>query len=363
MDEIYFLLRLLSVPGIGNQRVKQLVKKFEDPGSIFKVSAKEISRRGDLKYNIARRIKKDEYDKTAEKQTNEIRSRDVKVISYLSAQYPESLKRIYNSPVLLYVKGSILKEDENSISIVGMRTPSQYGQKAAEYFSRELSRRGITIISGMARGIDSFAHKGAIRHKGRTIAVLGSGLNVIYPPENRRLYQSIIESGAVVSEFPFNTPPNPENFPKRNRIISGLSKGTLVIEAGEKSGSLITAYLALEQGREVFAVPGLINGIKSRGTHKLIKEGAKLVENIEDILEEIPALSGRVTDDNSMKKIIQDLSENELKLWNILSDIPLHIDNIASTSGMSTSAALSLLLSMELNNSVKQLSGMKFKRN
>ena len=193
---------------------------------------------------------------------------------------------IYDRPAFLYVRGNLNKDDIN-IAVVGSRQASTYGKYTTEKISRELALKGLTIVSGMARGLDSAAHRGALTAHGRTVAVLGSGLDVIYPPENKKLFADIIQNGAVISEFPLGTPPRSTNFPARNRIISGMSYGVVIVEAGEKSGSLITARLALEQGREVFAVPGSIDTAGSRGTNKLIKQGAKLIENVDDILEEI----------------------------------------------------------------------------
>ena len=197
-----------------------------------------------------------------------------------------NLLNIYDRPVFFYVLGRLDKEDV-PLAIVGSRNASTYGRYTTDRISRELALRGITIVSGMARGIDSCAHRGALAAKGRTIAVLGSGLDVIYPPENKKLFAAISSNGAVISEFPLGTQPLSYNFPARNRIISGLSYGVVVVEAGEKSGSLITAKLAMEQGREVFAIPGTIDSASSRGTNSLIKQGAKLIENIDDILEDI----------------------------------------------------------------------------
>ena len=222
-----------------------------------------------------------------DKEIGLIKKYDVEVITIDEDQYPKNLKHIYNPPRVLYVKGKLIPEDYYSIGIVGSRKASFYGQQNAERLGSELAQKGFTVISGMARGIDTYAHKGALKAKGRTIAVLGSGINVVYPPENKTLMDEISRNGAVISEFPIDTRPNRQNFPMRNRIISGLSMGVLVIEAARKSGALITASFALEQGREVFSLPGRVDMSTSRGTLGLIKEGAKLVESVDDILEEL----------------------------------------------------------------------------
>jgi len=210
----------------------------------------------------------------------------INIVTCLDELYPKNLLNIYDRPPFLYVLGGLEQEDI-PVAIVGSRHASTYGKYTTDRISRELALRGITIVSGMARGIDSCAHRGALAAKGRTIAVLGSGLDVIYPPENKNLFTAIAQNGAVVSEFPLGTQPLSYHFPARNRIISGLSYGIVVVEAGEKSGSLITARLAMEQGREVFAIPGTIDSASSRGTNSLIKQGAKLIDSIDDILEDI----------------------------------------------------------------------------
>jgi DNA processing protein len=206
-------------------------------------------------------------------------------LSLSSSDYPEYLKEIFDPPTVLYYFGDV-KPDDVCMGIVGSRKSSEYGKNTAKSFASKLSQNGFAVVSGMARGIDTKAHEGALESEGKTYAIIGSGLDIVYPPENKKLMQKIIDNGAVISEFPPGTKPNPYNFPIRNRIISGMSLGVIVVEAGLRSGSLITANLALEQGRDVFAVPGNINRIINKGSNKLIKEGAKLVENIDDILEE-----------------------------------------------------------------------------
>jgi len=364
MEKLYNLLRLIGVNGIGNKRILKLYNFFGSLDVIFKASTQEIMNLIGIDYDTAVQIKDDTYKRFADKQISEIKKKNFKVLTYWSSDYPLPLKRIFNPPVVLFYKGTIEEKDFNSISVVGMRMPSQYGKQATEYFCTELVSRDITIISGMARGIDTIAHRCSLKNKGRTLAVLGSGLNVCYPPENRKLFNDITKSGAVISEFPLYTPPNKENFPRRNRIISALSKGTLVVEGGVKSGALITAYFALDQGKEVFAVPGNINNTKSRGTHKLIKEGAKLVEVVNDILEEIPVFQDKNKPIYEQdEEIVKNLTSEEVRLWEVLTAEPIHIDKIALKAGISTSEALTLLLSMELKDCVRQLTGMKFIRN
>jgi DNA processing protein len=228
-----------------------------------------------------------------------------------------------------------------------------------------LVKRGITIVSGLARGIDSIGHLSALKGKGRTLAVLGSGLDVLYPPENRGLSEQISSSGAVISEFPFGTKPEAPNFPRRNRLISGLSLGVVIVEAGPKSGALLTAHCALEQNREVFAIPGNLGAKNSEGTNRLIKEGAKLVTSVEDILEELRFDTGKEKPATRMEeeKALLDLSEMEKSIFNLISDEPYHIDKIAACASIDVPQTLSALLSLELKGLVKQLSGKMFVRN
>jgi len=262
-----------------------------------------------------------------------------------------------------------LNKDDINIAIVGSRAASTYGKYTTERISRELTLKGLTVVSGMARGIDSAAHRGAITAQGRTIAILGSGLDVIYPPENKKLFADIIQNGAVISEFPLGTPPRSANFPARNRIISGMSYGVVIVEAGEKSGSLITARLALEQGREVFAVPGSIDSAGSRGTNKLIKQGAKLIENTDDILEEIlPQLeqttalktSSALNAAEIKKELTEILNDVDQKIFNDVSRGRVHIDDLISSTGLPSADILSALTTMELKGIIQQHPGKFF---
>jgi len=214
-------------------------------------------------------------------------------LHFQDKDYPTNLRYVYQPPATIYLEGNIIAQDQIAIAIVGSRRATDYGLRNAERLGFELAAKGITIISGLARGVDSAAHRGALRAKGRTIAVLGSGLNKIYPPENKKLAQEVAQNGALISEFTPDTPPHRLNFPRRNRIISGLSLGVVVVEAAKRSGALITANFALEQGREVFALPGKVDSFTSGGVHDLIKEGAKLIESTEDIIEELEPLKSQ----------------------------------------------------------------------
>jgi DNA processing protein len=359
--DLLSLLSLISVSGVGPYRIRNLIGRFGDPKCVLEADISELCQVDGIDEKTAKSIKNQTDPKFAENQLQLAEKENIQIMTFWDRSYPEILKKIYDPPIVLFIKGSL--ENTDGIAIVGTRSPSKTGQWAAEHFSKGFVENDITIVSGMARGIDTWAHRGAVRDNGRTIAVLGSGVDVIYPPENRILYHKIIEKGAVISEFPIRTEPKSVHFPRRNRIISGLSLGTVVVEAGEKSGALITAYMALEQGREVFAVPGSIRNLKSRGTHRLIKEGAKLVENVEDVYSELPGLKKKEIDKKKRRTDMAELlSASEMKLWNVLSEEPTHIDQIAEQAKIHTSEALAHLLSMELKNCVRQISGMKFIR-
>ena len=282
------MLALSGVPDIGPTRFRNLVAFFGSPENVFKASVNSLKKVEGINQKISENIKKFEKYKFADIQLRILEKTKSKIITYWDENYPENLKNIYDPPIMLFVKGEICDDDKYAISIVGSRKPTQYGKISAGKLSEELSGKGFTIVSGMAYGIDSIAHQGALNVNGRTIAVLGCGLDIIYPKENKSLYRKISENGAVITEFPFRTKPEPGNFPSRNRIISGLGLGVIIVEAGEKSGALITANLALEQNREVFAVPGTIGSPASAGTNKLIKEAsAKLVETADDVIIEL----------------------------------------------------------------------------
>ena len=301
-------------------------------------------------------------------------SKVIRKIQIGDAEYPSNLKTIHSPPRALYVNGSLKEEDSDAVTIVGSRRATPYGLETAERLAFDIASRGVTVVSGMARGIDSAAHKGALRARGRTIAVMGSGHGHIYPPENKDLYARIADSGAVVSEFENDVAPLPKNFPIRNRIISGLSLGLVVVEAARNSGALITADFALEQGRDVFAVPGKVSSETSGGTNELIKDGAKLIQTADDALEElklhhiknISARDGANMDERIAKKthayIYNSLTDDERKAYKILSDEPLYIDDIARQSKIAAPKIAKVLLGLEIKKVIKQLPGKNFVR-
>ncbi len=288
----------------------------------------------------------------------------MKLLTLDAPEFPPSLLQTCNPPPLLYIKGEILEQDMLSIAIVGSRVPDRYGRTITETLSAELVSMGVTIVSGLARGIDSIAQSEAIKHGGRTIGVLGCGLDHIYPPENKDLYKSVSQNGAVISEFNLGTPPVAQNFPRRNRIISGLSLGVVVVQASEKSGSLLSASFALDQNKEVLAVPGDVTKKLSRGTNWLIKKRAKLVETVDDIVSEIDSLrnlhSPGLFEEDRLEKIATSLTQNQKEVFSVLNKQPLHIDEIIRLTGIESSNLLSILLSLELNDYIAQLPGKHF---
>ena len=360
MNKLFEILCLQSIEGLGPNRIRQLITHFGKNKSVLDASFEELSSIESIHQALAKKIVTFKETSFAEKQINQAEKGDIHLISYWDSAYPDPLKDIYNPPVLLYAKGNLELLSADGVAVVGTRRASSYGRIIAEKLSRELSELGVTIFSGMAKGIDTYAHRGALQGKGRTVAVLGCGVNVVYPAVNRELYQKIVREGLILSEFPINTEPSPPFFPRRNRIVSGLSAGTIVVEAGQKSGALITAYLALEQNKEVFAVPGPINSAGSHGPHRLLKEGAKLVEDIGDILAELKQFNH--LEKGKQKPQNPHLSGSEKILWNLLAQEPMHIDLLSEKAEMSMSETLATLLSMELKQNVRKLSGMMYVR-
>jgi len=363
MKDRFYWLALSFVPGVGNVIYQRLLSHFKDAERVFQASREELMKVPNVRPKNIESIKGFKDWDRVKKEMELIDKRQVTLLTWGDEDYPENLRNIYDPPSILYLKGNIIEGDRLAVAVVGSRNPTEYGRLATERIGRDLARQGITVVSGMARGIDSISHKGALSGGGRTIAVLGSGIDVIYPPENKGLYQEIAVQGAVLSEFPMGTHPDGVNFPARNRIISGLSLGVVIVEATLRSGSLITANFALEQGREVFAVPGNVSSPRSRGTNMLIKKGAKLVEVSQDILEEIlPQLATSRKGQEEKDEIPPYLSEDERKVFELLEKEPLHIDLITVRSGLKTNQALAILLSLELNGLNKQLAGKMFVR-
>ncbi len=358
--ELHALLQLSSVTAVGSQRDRNLIARFKSPAVVLQASTRELVEIEGIDRTIAHNIKTTASEKFADEQMQLLAKRGARIITFWDSSYPPLLKKIFDPPVVLFFRGDISELDSKPIGMVGTRSPSSYGRLMAEKFAGEMARKGVTIVSGLARGIDTLAHRAALAMGGRTLAVLGSGVDVIYPDENRKLADQISTSGALISEFPMGTKPDAPHFPRRNRIISGLSVAVLVVEAGQGSGALITADCALDQGRDVYAIPGNINNPKSYGCNHLIQQGAKLISSAEDIFEDI---GGTFSTGGSVQAPINvPLAPQEEKVYLLLSHEPVHIDLIAQKSGMKTSQALAVLLSLELKNLVKQIAGKNFVR-
>jgi DNA processing protein len=357
-------LALYLTPGLGSVAMKGLLERFGEPERIFRASLTELSGVEGIRKEVALAISERRLSGNPEKELEKAEKQGVRILTYSDPAYPALLKAIHDPPMLLYIRGAGIPDNRVFIALVGSRNATDYGMKAAEKIAQGLARRGVGVVSGMARGIDSSSHWGCLEGKGFTVAVLGTGIDVVYPQSNKKLYDQIAEQGSIISEFPMGSPPVPNNFPMRNRIISGLCKGTVIVEATKNSGSLITASLALEQGRDVFAVPGSISSFKSAGCHYLIKQGAAaLIENADDILDALGMnYPGSPKTDTFKQLPLVPIDEDEAILFNIIGDYPVHIDEISRKGKMEAGEVSSLLMKMELKGLVRQLPGKMFVR-
>ena len=343
------LIAITLIKNVGFIRLNRLLKQFGSISKIFSAKKKDICNVKGMTSQIAEEILS--FDKReVEKQIKEIDKYNVSILSILDDEYPQMLKNIYSPPIMLFVRGKEMLKKDINIAIVGTRRASFYGMQASEKFAYELGCSGITIVSGLATGIDANAHKGALKANAKTVAVLGCGVDICYPLSNKKLFAQILEKGTIVSELPMGFQPSRITFPMRNRIISGLSKGVVVVEAAKKSGSLITADLAAEQGRDVFAVPGRIDCSVAQGTLELIKNGAKLVQHTNDILEEIGCSIENVTTKNK-------LTDEQKRILDIISKEPLYIDDIKEEVSCDFGALSSMLLKMQMMGIIKELPG------
>lgn len=366
--ESRYWLALLSIAGIGPQYLRKLVCHFGSPRAVFEASLGEIHDALIISASVAQRIRNFKDWSQMDRQADQMREDGVELVCWLDDSYPPMLRHIYGFPPVLFTKGRLFNHNR-AVAVVGSRSASRYGSFITERLCRDLARYGIVIVSGMARGIDTSAHRGSLAAGGMTVAVLGSGIDVIYPPENKALSLEISGHGAVVSEFLPGTPPKAQNFPLRNRIISGMALGVIVVEATEKSGSLITARMALEQGREVFAVPGGIDAPGSRGTNKLIREGAQLVTSADDIIETLEVQFEGTADssdsthfENAVTPLPIPLNDGERELIRHMGSDPVDVDELVVLTGFEASHCLSALLSLELKGQVQQLPGKRFVR-
>jgi DNA processing protein len=360
-------LALNAVNGMGPVRIKKLIERFGSPEEIFAQTPDVVSAEKIVSGGCISQIFDPELFQLADKQMELAQSMGVEIMTLDDSDYPFYLKEIYAPPPVLYIKGKRQIFNKHAVGIVGTRNPTTYGKFAASSITRELVDCKLVIVSGLARGIDTVAHESCVQKNGFTIAVLGCGIDYIYPKTNEKLAQQICENGALVSEFPLGTIPDAFNFPRRNRIISGLGAGVVVVEAGLKSGSLITAHYALQQGREVFAVPGPINSPVSIGTFNLIRDGATPARSGKEIAESLRLVTcNELTTKNVQNSVrIPDaiLSEDESTIYNLLSSEPSGIDNLSEKSGCAIGMLLCILLNLELKGLITQVSGQMFIRN
>lgn len=349
------LIWLNNLRGINNRYIEYLDDSFEDLSDVWNMNPAEIMKIDGIGKTLKESMVSNRSEKLYEKIIETAQKKGIDIITIRDREYPNSLRTIPDAPRVLYVKGKLEKRDEISISIVGPRKASGYGLWVAETLSREISRLGITVVSGMALGVDAASHMASLDAGGRTIAVLGTGADVVYPSKNRHIYERIVKSGAVISEFPLGSKGLPYRFPQRNRIVSGLSLGTVIIEAGERSGTLTTVQHGLDQGKDIFAVPGNINSVYSRGTNTLIQDGAKLVKGVDDILCEISELKSILEKSETRKEV--SLSDVEKKIVEMIALEPQGIESIAVESGQTVSSVMGILTVLELKGKVRKTKG------
>jgi DNA processing protein len=370
LDSSLSWLALALTPGLASRLSGRLLKEFGSPEEVFRAPLPRLER-CKLPAAVAQAVFKKQAFKRAEKELVSIRGiENCRLLSWTDPEYPQSLLQIYDPPVLLYVRGDAQVLNLPSISIVGSRRPTLYGTQMAERMGREIAARGVVVVSGMARGIDALAHKGAMTVNGRAVGVLGTGINVCYPKENKKLYEKVLERGAIVSEFPLGTHPAPENFPIRNRIVAGMPLGVVVVEGAQYSGSLITARLAMEFGREVFGVPGNVTQPVSFAPNQLIRQGAKLVTNGADVIEDLPtpvrAMLVQAEQPEAEQRnllLAASLNSSEKKIYDLLnSDEAVHIDDIVERSGLNSSEVLATLFDLEMKGIVRQMPGKQFNK-
>ncbi len=356
VDQRLYYVGFSMVKGIGSVRVRNLIHYFGDLETAWNATDNDLREVG-LGQKLLENLNQVRKQVSLEKEWENINNAGIKVFTWDDASYPERLREIDQSPPTIYCKGELSSDDDWSVGIVGTRRVTAYGKHVAAALAEDLARAGVTVVSGLARGIDSIAHQSSLRGGGRTIAVLGCGVDRIYPPENRQLAALITQNGAVVSDYAPGTPPDAVNFPPRNRLISALSRAVIIVEAGESSGALITAAFAAEQGREVFAVPGNINSPQSRGSHKLIQQGARLLQNTNDVLEVL-----NLTQLSAQKDARMALPSDPIEagLYSLLREEPMPVDELKNRTDLPIEKVLSTLTLMELKGYVKKVDGINY---
>ncbi len=358
------LIALNMVDHVGPVRLRQLTDHLGDPVAVLSASRTQLLKVPGIGDETAEAIASWRNSVDLDAELERIEAHGCQVVTQLDAHYPERLREIYDPPMVLYVKGSLSSQDKNSVAVVGSRQTTNYGIETARRISYQLAYTGVTVVSGGARGIDTAAHQGAMTAKGRTIAVLGTGINRVFPPENRDLFERIASQGALMTQFPFDRPADKQSFPIRNRIVAGMTLGTIVVEANLASGALITANFANEYGRQVFAVPGRIDSPRSKGCHDLIKKGAKLCEGIEDVLSEFEYLfppsnrSATPTETGVLPGL--ELPENEQRVLSVVTRESQTVDELIRASGLPASAVNVVLFSLEMKRLIRQLPGKMY---
>ncbi len=356
MDDKKYWVGFNLIKGIGAVRMQGLVAYFGDLESAWRADPLSLSESG-LGAKVVERVLAARQKVDLDQVWAKIQSQGIKILTWQDKEYPAGLKEIDQPPPVMYVRGEYLADDLFAVAIVGTRRVTPYGRQVTEELASFLASNGITVVSGLARGVDAIAHQAALKAGGRTIGILGSGVDVIYPPEHAKLAEQMIERGAVISDYAPGTPPDASNFPPRNRIISGLSLAVVVVEAGETSGALITAEFAAEQGREIFAVPGSILAPQSKGTNKLIQNGAHPLLTVNDIMQALDFV--RIGEHKAARRVLP-TDETEARLLNVLGPEPLHVDEIRSQADLPIERVSATLALMELKGMVRQVGGMNY---
>jgi DNA processing protein len=367
MDSREAFVALNMIEHVGPVRVRQLLQHFGDPVSILGASKPQLLRVHGIGEDTAESISSWEKNVQLSDELKRVEEFGCHIVTQEDEEYPELLRQIYDPPIVLYVKGALTKNDKNAVAVVGSRQTTHYGIEVARKLAYQLAYIGVTVVSGGARGIDTASHQGALSGKGRTICLLGTGINIVFPPENAELFERIATNGALITQYPFNRKADKQSFAIRNRIVAGMTLGTVVVEANLTSGALITANFATEYGRQIFAVPGRIDSPRSKGCHDLIKKGAKLCEGAEDILSEFEYLFPTSNKPPSVSETgvlpALSLSENEQKVYDVLDGEPTPIDDVIRRSGLPSSAVSVALLSLEMKRAVRQIPGKLFLKN
>lgn len=366
MNEREALVALNMIEKVGPIRVRHLLEAFGDAASVLKAPSSRLTRVQGIGEDVAGFISRWEDKVDLAVELKRIEEYGCRILTQTDEEYPRLLREIYDPPIVLYVRGKLVEKDHQGIAMVGSRMTSAYGAETARKLGYQLAYAGVTVVSGAARGIDTHAHQGALAAKGRTVAVLGNGINIVYPPENAKLFERIRENGAVLTQFPFNRKADKQSFPIRNRIVAGMTLGTVVVEASLTSGALITANMAADNNRQVFAVPGRVDSPRSKGCHDLIRKGATLCESVEDTFQEFESLFPRKNEVSSQEQtaiLAADLSENEQKIVAALDEEEKQIDEIIDQTGLPSATVSVVLLKLEMKRLVKQLPGKRFTLN